>query len=96
MTLTVNQIPTHNHQIGCKVAVPPSAVKNEGNFKWFFDQNDKGGDGLVASDNIDTSVNNSFLVPDIFKNNIVGSTGSGQSHNNMPQYIGCVIWKRTA
>lgn len=99
VTLTVDQIPTHHHEIVCAVAIPFSAVNNESKFNWFFNPNDKNCDGLVASDNI--SVNgtddNSFLVPDSFKkNSIVGRTGSGQSHNNMPQYIGCVVWKRTA
>lgn len=102
MTLTVNQIPSHHHRVTCAVCFPASAETEYNKFANFFSLNDLNFDCLVASDNnIQYDKNsknyNSRKIPDSVKNDkIIGSTGSGQSHNNMPQYIGCVVWKRTA
>jgi microcystin-dependent protein len=33
---------------------------------------------------------------DISRNTLTGTTGGGNSHNNMPPYLAVYVWKRTA
>lgn len=87
VTLNINQIPAHKHRIGKQVFM----VSNPGAV---FTINDSNFDALAATDN--ARADGGISCTEDQKNTIMDNAGGNQSHNNMPPWYGCVVWKRTS
>lgn len=74
VTLTTDQIPSHNHAIPVNTGYHPSS-----------------GGGGAAGDN-------AWAVDGVATGGHIGSvaTGGGKAHTNMPPYITCYMYRRTA
>jgi len=73
-TLTVNEMPNHNHPPGTGGNFVTNMYPNAGN--WVFTT---GASNMNANGGTTT-----------------GNTGGGAAHNNLPPYITCFMWLRTA
>lgn len=86
-TLTTEEMPSHGHN-------PANQAGYYGfitNSKKAFEVGDMGvqsGSGRYYP--------YSTVAFDISRNSLTGTTGGGNSHNNMPPYLSIYIWKRTA
>lgn len=86
-TLTTKEMPSHGHN-------PANQAGYYGfitNSKKAFEVGDMGvqsGSGRYYP--------YSTVAFDISRNSLTGTTGGGNSHNNMPPYLSIYIWKRTA
>lgn len=85
-TLTVSELPSHNHHHG-----NPFMVWSEGN-----NRNEYGKDTPPVSGNNETLGGNGGYYSDrlIDRFRYVASTGNSQPHNNMQPYISVYIYKR--
>ena len=80
-TLTVNEIPSHNHE-GIYEYYSKKQISNRGD--------GGGGWNSVNISGITGSQNNTYSYL------YTGHTGGSQAHNNMPPYLAVYIWKRVA
>lgn len=85
-TLTINEIPSHNHNVSKSVLM----ANNSG----VFTINDSNFDALLATDNAPS--NFGVFCTDAQKRTILGNTGGSSAHNNMPPYFAIYTWYRTA
>lgn len=86
-TLTTAEMPSHGHN-----------PANESGYYGFITNSKKAfevGDMGVQSGN-GRYYPYSTVTFDISRNSLTGTTGGGNSHNNMPPYLSIYIWKRTA
>ena len=89
VTLTESEIPQHTHKYRDRyyaesptpTANVPASNKETNNFI----------NGGIGSGDTDYD-NNTFVYVD----DTTGNVGGGQPHNNLPPYIACYIWLRTA
>lgn len=86
-TLTTEEMPSHGHN-----------PANEAGYYGFITNSQKAfivGDMGVQSGS-GRYYPYSTVAFDISRNSLTGTTGGGNSHNNMPPYLSIYIWKRTA
>lgn len=86
-TLTTAEMPSHRHN-----------PANESGYYGFITNSKKAfevGDMGVQSGS-GRYYPYSTVAFDISRNSLTGTTGGGNSHNNMPPYLSIYIWKRTA
>lgn len=86
-TLTTEEMPSHGHN-----------PANEAGYYGFITNSKKAfevGDMGVQSGS-GRYYPYSTVAFDISRNSLTGTTGGGNSHNNMPPYLSIYIWKRTA
>lgn len=86
-TLTTAEMPSHGHN-----------PANESGYYGFITNSKKAfevGDMGVQSGS-GRYYPYSTVAFDISRNSLTGTTGGGNSHNNMPPYLSIYIWKRTA
>ena len=91
-TLTVNEIPAHSH-----------GISTSGNHSHYFYGSDNDNGPLTEGDGLDTEGNSHFTRNVRFATSSAGAhthtisnSGGGAAHNNMPPYLVCYIWQRTA
>lgn len=82
-TLTVNEMPSHNHRVALNNDPNTQVVQ-----KTIWGSNTP---GFVSSSTTDISYGSDvgFLYTTL-------AVGGGQSHNNMPPYLAVYMWKRVA
>lgn len=91
-TLTVNEMPAHSH-----------GISNSGDHSHYFYGSDNNNGPLTEGDGLDTEGNGHFTRNVRFTTSSAGAhthtisnSGGGAAHNNMPPYLVCYIWQRTA
>ena len=85
-TLSVNEMPSHNHRIWTTNTWSQNAVGLK------YNNNAYGVGGVDQSGGTEQWAN----TENGDNHQIIESTGGGQPHNNMPPYKVVSIWKRTA
>lgn len=81
-TLTINEMPSHNHSLE--------------SISGYDDLNFINGDGQFHIQNSDTTVGWGDAKNAQYYYGLTGSSGGSQAHNNMPPYLTVYIWKRVA
>ncbi len=91
-TLSVNEMPAHSH-----------GISTSGDHTHNFYGSDNNNGPLTEGDGLDTEGNGHFTHNVRFTTSSAGShthtisnSGGGAAHNNMPPYLVCYIWQRTA
>lgn len=91
-TLSMNEMPAHSHNIS-----------NSGNHThYFYGSNSNNGqftegDGIDTEGNSHSTNNERFLTSSAgYHTHTISNSGGGKAHNNMPPYLVCYIWQRTA
>ena len=101
-TLTVDELPSHKHSastngvtitpkgyviVGCKTAHFANFGTTTATYKYGAEGGDAGSSLYINSPQSAGSHSHTVTV---------ANTGSGKTHNNMPPYITCYMWKRVA
>lgn len=96
-TLTVDEIPSHNHKITGKIARSEASSGNlytVSNQRFLLGKYKFSNNNVSATDDTAAFIN----VSDLNTQTMIGidNKGGGQEHNNMPPYLTVYMWKRTA
>ena len=91
-TLTAAEMPAHSH-----------GISTSGDHSHYFYGSDDNNGPLTEGDGLDTDGNGHFTRNVRFTTSSAGAhthtisnSGGGAAHNNMPPYLVCYIWQRTA
>ncbi|WP_337571480.1 phage tail protein [Mitsuokella jalaludinii] len=93
-TLTANEMPAHSHGI---------STSGDHNHKFYGSDNNNGNTSEGAGMGMDTGGNGYMSRNMIYHTanagahtHTISNSGGGAAHNNMPPYLVCYIWQRTA
>lgn len=91
-TLTAAEMPAHSH-----------GISTSGDHSHYFYGSDNNNGPFTEGDGLDTEANGHFTRNVRFTTSSAGAhthtisnSGGGAAHNNMPPYLVCYIWQRTA
>lgn len=98
-TLTVGEIPSHNHTASTNTTGNHhhGTVWTEGNYNvWGLYNSSTNHRGMGASNDYDNALPNTSTDGNHSHTVNISNTGSNQSHNNLQPYLVVYIWQRTA
>lgn len=91
-TLTAAEMPAHSH-----------GISTSGDHSHYFYGSDNDNGQFTEGDGLDTEANLHYTKNECFTTSSAGAhthtisnSGGGAAHNNMPPYLVCYIWQRTA